>query len=163
MRSSTGKPKITKHILSNISRTEDNQSIKFGQLIEYNVPNIFSQKLCRKWRRESSCRPLFSFYKASYDVKASDQHLSFNVLWHNLIWTYSKNKQYKISNCRSRDMFKRSVTSFSNPFCVWFFNKNISHVIFYCLITLLTCLITFFNVIKGFLCTRKCLIFNAGY
>ena len=29
------------HILPNISRTKDNQTMKFGQLIEYNMRNIF--------------------------------------------------------------------------------------------------------------------------
>ena len=36
-------------------------SIKFGQLIEYNVRNIFLRKSCRKWRRETSSRPTSVF------------------------------------------------------------------------------------------------------
>ena len=39
-----GKQIITKHILSNILRSKDNQTIKFGQLIEYNMRNIFLEK-----------------------------------------------------------------------------------------------------------------------
>ena len=31
----------TMHILTNISKSQDNQTMKFGQLIEYNVGNIF--------------------------------------------------------------------------------------------------------------------------
>ena len=136
MRPSTGKLKITKHILSNISRTEDNQSMKFGQLIECNVRNIFLQKLCRKWHRVSSSRPLFVFYKASYEVKASDQHLSFNVFWWYSIWTTIKTSSIKLQTvdpeiCLILIFKKRPVTGFSNPFCVRFYNKNISHVIFY--------------------------------
>ena len=34
-------------ILPNISRSKDNQAIKFGQLIEYNMRNIFFKKLYR--------------------------------------------------------------------------------------------------------------------
>ena len=38
--------------------------MKFGQLIEYNKRNIFLQKLCGKWGRETSSRPLFIFKKS---------------------------------------------------------------------------------------------------
>ena len=44
----TGEQIFTIHILPNISRSKDNQAIKFGQLMKYNVRNIFLQKLCRK-------------------------------------------------------------------------------------------------------------------
>ena len=32
------------HILSNISRSKDNQTMKFGQLIQYNTRDIFLEK-----------------------------------------------------------------------------------------------------------------------
>ena len=44
----TGEQIFTIHILPNISRSKENQAIKFGQLMKYNVRNIFLQKLCRK-------------------------------------------------------------------------------------------------------------------
>ena len=44
---------IAIHILPNISKSKSNQTIKLGQLIEYKW-NIFTQKLCRKWARETS-------------------------------------------------------------------------------------------------------------
>ena len=40
---------------------KSNQTMKFGQLIEYNKKNIFLQKLCRKWGKETSSQPLFIF------------------------------------------------------------------------------------------------------
>ena len=52
---------ITMHIFPNISRSKDHKTMKFGQLIEYNKGRIFLQKLCRKWGREISPRPLFIF------------------------------------------------------------------------------------------------------
>ena len=55
---------IAIHILHNISQSKGNQTMKFGQLIEYNKINIFLQKLCRKWGRETSSRPLFIFWKS---------------------------------------------------------------------------------------------------
>ena len=36
------------YILPNISQNKGNQTMKFGQLIEYNKRNIFLQKLCGK-------------------------------------------------------------------------------------------------------------------
>ena len=39
-----GKEKIAIHILPNISRIKGNQTMKFGQLIEYNMRNIFLEK-----------------------------------------------------------------------------------------------------------------------
>ena len=38
------KQTIAIHILPNISRSKDNQTMKFGQLIEYNMRNIFLAK-----------------------------------------------------------------------------------------------------------------------
>ena len=41
MTSKIGQHLITMHILPNISRTKENQAMKFGQLIDYTVRNIF--------------------------------------------------------------------------------------------------------------------------
>ena len=53
-------------MLSSISRPKGNQSIKFGQLIEYNKKNILIVRLWRKWGRETGSRPLFAFLKMLY-------------------------------------------------------------------------------------------------
>ena len=82
MTAQTGQQIITVHILPTISRNKDNQAMKFGQLIKYSVKNIFLQKLCRKWSKETISRPLLVFYqKALYKVRAKGQHLSFNIFW----------------------------------------------------------------------------------
>ena len=44
MTSRTGKQVITIHILLHISRSKGNQNMKFGQLAEHNMKNIFLQK-----------------------------------------------------------------------------------------------------------------------
>ena len=44
------------HILPNILRSKGNQAIKFGQLIEYNIKNIFLEKSCTKCDEETSPR-----------------------------------------------------------------------------------------------------------
>ena len=46
--SQTKKQIIAIHILPNISKSKLKQTIKFGQLIEYNMKNIFSQKIISK-------------------------------------------------------------------------------------------------------------------
>ena len=48
MTSQPDQQSILKHILSNILRSKGNQKIKLGQLIEYNIGNIFLEKSCTK-------------------------------------------------------------------------------------------------------------------
>ena len=36
------------YVLPNISKSKDNQTIKFGQLVEYDLRNIFLKKSCKK-------------------------------------------------------------------------------------------------------------------
>ena len=64
MTSQPGLQRIAIHIFSNISQSKGKQTMKFGQFIEYNRRNIFLQKLCRKWSRETGSRPLFIFLKS---------------------------------------------------------------------------------------------------
>ena len=48
------------HIVPNIPRKKGNQAMKFGQLKEYNIRNIFLEKLYSKCGGEASHK---SFYK----------------------------------------------------------------------------------------------------
>ena len=64
MTSQPGLQTIAIYILPNISQSKGNQTMKFGQLTEYNKRNIFLGKLCRKWDIETSSRPLFIFWKS---------------------------------------------------------------------------------------------------
>ena len=45
---------IILHILPNISESKGNQTIKHGQLIQYNNRNTFLQKSFTKWGRKTS-------------------------------------------------------------------------------------------------------------
>ena len=56
MTSQTGKQTIVIPILPNISRRKGNQTMKFGQLIECNMRNIFLEKSYTKCRWETSPR-----------------------------------------------------------------------------------------------------------
>ena len=58
MRAQPGKQTIAIHTLLNISRTKGNQTIKFGQLIKYNIRNIFLEKSYTKCGGETIPRPL---------------------------------------------------------------------------------------------------------
>ena len=48
---------IAIHILPNISRSKDNQTMKFGQLIEYNMTDIFLEKPFTECGKETMPRP----------------------------------------------------------------------------------------------------------
>ena len=63
MTSQPGFQTIAIHMLANISQSKGNQIMKFGQSIECTKINIFLQKLCRKWGKETSLGPLFIFLK----------------------------------------------------------------------------------------------------
>ena len=56
--SQPGKQTIVIFILPNILRNKGNQTLKFGQLIECNMRNIFLEKSYAKCGGETSPRPL---------------------------------------------------------------------------------------------------------
>ena len=62
MTSQTGKQIIPIHILPNISRSKENQAMKFGQLLEYNVNKYFPSKIMH-W--------IISFCSAKYFIFAA--------------------------------------------------------------------------------------------
>ena len=57
MTTQSGKQPITIHILHNISRSKDNQTMKFGQLIKYNMRIVFVEKLYTRCDGKTSPRP----------------------------------------------------------------------------------------------------------
>ena len=66
----TGHEIMTIHILSNISRSIDNQAMQFDQIIEYNVKNIFLQISCKNLGRKTSSGPLFFLKKSLIEDKS---------------------------------------------------------------------------------------------
>ena len=66
--SQSGQQIITIRILSNISRSKDNQTMKLGQIIEHNMINIFIEKSYTKHSVESE-----PFIKKSKLSKYLDQ------------------------------------------------------------------------------------------
>ena len=68
MTSQLGQPTIAIDILPNISRSKGNQAMKFGQLIEYNMRNIFVEKSYIKCAGETIPRPLSKKSKFSISL-----------------------------------------------------------------------------------------------
>ena len=68
MTSQPGSQAIAIHILINISRSKGNQTIKFGQLIEYNMRNIFLEKSYIKCGGETIPRPFSKKSKLSISM-----------------------------------------------------------------------------------------------
>ena len=96
---------IAIYILPNISQSKGNQTMKFGQLIEYNKRNIFLQKLCKKWGRETSSRPLFVFLKSFILGKSKWPAAWFYYISIALKLAYNRNKLFKTLHYWSRDTF----------------------------------------------------------
>ena len=65
MTSRPGKQTIAIHILPNISRSKDNQTMRFGQLKEHDMRNIFLEKSYTKCCRETIPRPFSKKSKLS--------------------------------------------------------------------------------------------------
>ena len=92
------------HILPNISRSKDNQILKFTQVKECNNRNIFLQKSCKKWVRETSSRPLFIFYKRFIWAKSKWSATQFQSLSIALNLANNQNRIYKTLEYWSRHM-----------------------------------------------------------
>ena len=55
--------------------------MKFGQLIEYNGRNIFAKNYAADETGRLVEDLFLIFKKALYNLKASGQHLNFNICW----------------------------------------------------------------------------------
>ena len=68
MTSQPGWQTIAIHILPKISRSKDNQTLKFGQLIEYNMRNIFVERSYTRCGGETISRPFSKKSKLSISL-----------------------------------------------------------------------------------------------
>ena len=83
---SNGKQMSTMHSVDSNWRSKGHQTMKFGQIIDDKVRNIFHQRACWKWRGEM-VQDLFLFH----EIKASGQHLSSNTVWYLSTGAFNKN------------------------------------------------------------------------
>ena len=70
---------VTIQILPNISRSKGNETMEFGQLIDYDKRNIFFRRSFKNEARWLVPDLFLFFKKAFYEVKASVLQLSFNI------------------------------------------------------------------------------------
>ena len=101
--SQLGQKTITTHILSNISRSESNQTMKF-KLNRIQQEKYLSSKIMQKWGKETSSRPFFVFSKVFTwsKIKWSAAWFLYILIAFNL--TYNDNKLCKTLDCWSRDI-----------------------------------------------------------
>ena len=66
--SQPGKQTFAVHILPDISKSKGNQTVKFGQLLEFNIINIFLEKSCTKCVGETIPRSFFKELKLSISL-----------------------------------------------------------------------------------------------
>ena len=114
------------HILSNISRSKGNQTMKRGQLAEYNR-NIFLRKLWRKWSRVTSSRPFFISQKSLTWGRSKCSETLFQYISIVCNYAYNKNKPYKTLDYWSRDMLdfnfsEKGLGLISQPYFVYDFS-----------------------------------------
>ena len=88
----------------NISQIKGNQTMKFGQLIEHPKGNIFFEKLCRKWGRETISRSLFVFLKRFILGKGKWSVAWFHYVSIALKLADNRNTLFKILHYWSRDL-----------------------------------------------------------
>ena len=77
MTSQPGLQRITRHILLNISQIKGNQTMKFGQLIEHPMRNIFFLNYAENNTGKLVPDHFLFFKKVLHQVKASGLQLDF--------------------------------------------------------------------------------------
>ena len=85
------------YILPNISRSKGNQTMKFGQWIDYNMRNIFFEKLCTKCDGETISRLLYKKPKLSISLINSLKFL-YDFIYCLLSWGLSTYIETKLQS-----------------------------------------------------------------
>ena len=103
-----------------ISRSKGNQTMKFSQLIEYNVRNIFLLKSCKKW---VSTLPTTLIYKQlESDFKCSVFHRFFSISI-DILYTFSQMSKQFLWNSQPSYLHKhKGFIENSWTFWIFFFN-----------------------------------------
>ena len=98
MTSQPGQQTMTIHILPNISRSKENQTLEIGQVGEYNKRNIFLQTHAKIEAGRLVPNFFLLFKKALHEVKASSMQLSFNHFRQSSTQQTIKTKYIKLQN-----------------------------------------------------------------
>ena len=119
--------------MPNISKSKGSQTMKFDQLIEYNVRNIFLEKSYINWGGKTSPRPFSKKLKLSISLDQQPKVL------YSLFILYVQVKGYQntlkptcrplaFTSCNAFAKNKGSPKLVSLPYYLHVFLKNISHV-----------------------------------
>ena len=73
-----GKKLISIHVFHNTSKSKDNNTMKFDQLIEYDAKNVFFKNHAENEAGKLVPDLFLFFKKALYEVRVNGQHHSFN-------------------------------------------------------------------------------------
>ena len=85
--SQSGYQTIAIHMLTNISRSKGNQAMKFGQLIEHNMKNIFLKKSYAKCGTETTPSPFSKKSKLSISLDQQPKVLCNLFSLNTKLWT----------------------------------------------------------------------------
>ena len=85
MTSQTGKQTIKIHTQPNISRSIDHRTMKFGQLIKYNMKNIFMKNNAQNLVEKLIPGPF---------LKIRIQHISGSTLWSSIQFVFIEDYQH---------------------------------------------------------------------
>ena len=122
------------HILPNISRSKDNQTMEISQLIEYNMRNIFLEKSHAKYSAETNLGPFYKTSKLSLSFDQQSELLYLLYIQSESCQNISKLRCWPVAFTLFKAFLKikkRSATNRPASFSALFLKKNISHVIFY--------------------------------
>ena len=99
--------------MPNISESKSKRAMKLGQLMDYNMRNIFLKKLCRKWGSKTSSRPLFIFKNCLIWGQSKWSATLFQYISIALNLGNNKNKLYKTLGYWSRDTLNFNFSEIS--------------------------------------------------
>ena len=92
------------HILPNISRSKDNQTMKFSQLIEQDKRSIFSKTMIKMSQVMQLQTSLLFIFKSLNQMKESGFQFSFNIVrqpstWNTIKTNYIKLQTFDLEIC----------------------------------------------------------------
>ena len=130
--SQPGKQTIVIRILPNALRGKGNQTMKFGQLIEYNIIKNFLQKSYTKRGGETIPRPFSKSRNRAYLRISSLKFYTF-CFYCMKSWGLLKYIETKLQTIYKEFLWNKKNSGANLPasFCPWFLKKNIYLLILY--------------------------------
>ena len=104
MMSHIGQQIIATPILSNISRSKDNQKMQFGQSIEYNmIHKCFSWKIIHKFGEDASLKPYYENYWAYLHIENQNKK---RKKWRYVCRIFGITQRFNIEDTKERSQIR---------------------------------------------------------